>query len=196
MRVPWRTTVLATIALVGAAMPARTARADILPADGSPTITATTGGFNWTYDITLTVTEQLLQGDSFTIYDFGPGHVVSLPSANWTVTTDPFAPTTGTSSTGTITPTQTSALNYTFTWLGGTITGEVDLGNFVLFSTTGTPMTAPLMGRATDQSNGLKNANLTNTLVPTGTPEPANLALLGTGMLALAGFVQRRKRLS
>lgn len=183
---------LAAAALI-AILPISRARADILPAVDAPTVTPTAGGFLWTYDITLSVTQQLLQGDSFTIYDFGPGTVISVPSINWTVTTSAFAPLTGISSVGTVTPTQTDALNYTFTWNDGTIMGQIDLGNFVIFSTSGTSMPASFMGRGTDQVTMLKNANITNTLVPTAAPEPATLLLLGSGMLGLVGFVRRRR---
>ena len=147
----WRNVALLAATIVAVtSIPVTAARADILPAVGSPTVAAVAGGFNWTYDITLTATQQVQTSDSFTIYDFGPGSLVSAP-VGWTLTTDPLAPATGTSSSGTVTPSQTNALNYTFTYTGGTVMGQADLGNFILFSTSGTSTAAAFMGRGTDQ---------------------------------------------
>jgi hypothetical protein len=188
-----RTTVaLAAVATLSVGLPLQ-ARADILPAAATPTVTAVTGGFNWSYDILVTAAQEVVTGNFFTIYDFGPGSLVLAP-AGWTLTTDPFAPTSANGSNGTVTPNQSSALNYTFTYTGATILGPQDLGNFVLFSTTGTSQSAAFVGAGTDQLSLQQNANITNTNVPTTTPEPASLMLVGTGMLGLVGFVRRRNK--
>jgi hypothetical protein len=187
-----KTKALAVLALV-AMVPLSRASADILPNVTTPTITPVAGGFNWTYSIMLSGTQQLLRGDSFTIYDFGPGTLVSTPD-NWTSSTSLFAPITGMSSNGTATPNQTDALNWTFTWNDGTISGPIDLGNFIIFSTGGTPRMAAFMGLGTDQITLRQNANVTNTMVPTAAPEPTTVVLLGSGMLGLVALVGRRRR--
>jgi len=187
-----KTKALVMIAMA-AMLPLARARADILPVVNTPTVTPVAGGFNWTYDIMLSGAQQLLNGNSFTIYDFGPGILVSMPG-NWTSSTSAFAPLNGASSNGTATPIQTDALNWTFTWNDGTVSGPLDLGSFVIFSTSGTSQSAAFMGLGTDQITLRQNANITNTLVPTAAPEPGTLVLFGSGMLGLAGIVRRRRK--
>src|ERR1035441_8068646 len=82
------------LALLGAALAVfvsltTTARADILPANTTPTVTAVLGGFDWTYDVTLSTTETLKTGNLFVIYDFGAGSLVSDPTTTgtWALTT-------------------------------------------------------------------------------------------------------------
>ena len=87
------------------------ARADILPSVGTPTVTDAGGGNStYSYSILLSSTQNLVAGNSFTIYDFGPALAVATP-ANWAFSTSAFGPATVNSSTGLITPTQTDRLN-------------------------------------------------------------------------------------
>jgi hypothetical protein len=159
------------------------------------TVTPEGGNFRWTYSLVLPSNMKLQAGDYFGIYNFNglvagsgsapDGWTLSTPAvsplpANVTIFDDPTAP------------------NLIWTYNGPTIpTGQIGLGNFWASSVYGTGETSLFVGRNARSGDGTYDTNITETLVPTGTPpgvpEPATLLLASIG-LPLVGVFRRLRR--
>jgi hypothetical protein len=184
--------------LVGMFMTA-SARADIIPSLTSVTLLTSgpdTGDYNWTYDVVVTSTEEVVanaaaptptSGNYLTMYDIA-GLVSgseSMPTG-WTASEQ----TTGVTP-NTETPTDTGLLNITFNYsTGATIVGAADLGAFDFVSTLGTPIAASnfYAGQATDTSgaeNGTQDQNDGHVPAPTtAVPLPAG-SMIGAALCGL-----------
>lgn len=185
------------------------ARAGIIPV--SVSVLSEGNNFRWTYSIVLPGSMKLQTGDYFTIYDFagyqaGSANVSATGpdasyAANWNFSSANTGPTPAL-----LNPSDSAAIaNLTWTYNGQTIDmpGQITLGNFAATSVFGDSTTGSsyLTARNSRSSDGVVDANITETVVPTGTvtdpvgtPEPATLALAGLG-LPLIGIARLRRRM-
>jgi hypothetical protein len=175
------------------------------------------GGFDYTYNATLSGDEQLdptVSADFFTIYDFGQATLAGttgfLASAGWSSLLNTNIATPAQAET----PNNVSSIDdVRFTYTGAAITGSFldkgaagNLGTFTLFTTNTGPeaiflndQDAQLQKYAPGTvTNDTTDANIASVAVPTNgraIPEPASLALLGIGTIGFA-FIRRRLRAS
>ncbi len=177
------------------------AMANIIP---TSTTIAGTGPYTWIYNLQLSKDQNVNSGFAptsnpvphanltfagfFTIYDFA-GYVAGSCAgpAGWTCTAQKlgFTP-------DDVVPTDNANI-FNITWAyttGSTILGQpsgVGLGNFSAQSIYDTPTLVSYSGRGIANSGPQIDTiadNVGNTQGPSSTPEPATLALLGTGILA------------
>jgi hypothetical protein len=189
---------ITTLALLGGlgltlvATPA--ARAGLIP--NKVSITATKGGYNWSYNVVVTSDVYVQPGDYFTIYDFAGPNALSTSAvpADWTVTSTGLGTTPGKTN-----PSDDPNIpNYTFTYTGATtIFGQQNLGNFTLFSPYNHTAESDFTSSTHRQDNDNSEHTITATTVPVAaagaqSPEPATLALAALG-LPLVGLLRRRK---
>jgi hypothetical protein len=157
------------------------------------------GPFLYTYSIDVAASEQLNGalsapgGTYFTIYDFAgyvPGSVAAT-APNWTAT----AQLVGETPSLTNPPDSASVWNLVFTYTGPVETGPLNINGFSAASTYGT-----LNANGFFSYQAQKTANTSapdQGLGPidipvAATPEPAPLALLGSGLVALAVLGRRK----
>jgi hypothetical protein len=208
---------LAMVIVAGLAL-AFCARADIIPELQSGPIPLGGGNYLYVYQATLSDLERLdptatagvtclgvsvnpvqcnPKGTFFTIYDVGgletaATMAASLPSG-WGVS---FNLVGLTPSTITL-PDSASIFNVTFAYTGPVVQGPVTITGFDVISTAATLTLGDYSSQATEKSTGLTN-QIDGFIevpagVPTPTPEPASLVLLGSGLLGL-GAAQRKLR--
>jgi hypothetical protein len=173
-----------------------TARADIIPSFTGATSSG--GNTDWTYTIDITSGQNVMAGDFFTIYDFGPFIAgTDIQPSGWTLSSSLVG----------ITPSQTlpaddpTLLNLTWTYSGPTLTGT-GLGPFSVTIAGVTPSPVPIRtshfaAEGTQIRSGDKIDNVGQISVPAIVPEASTFSLFisASGLLGVGWIISRlRKR--
>ncbi len=174
-----------------------TARADVIPTNGS--IDSEGSDFRWNYNTNVTVDQMVLTGDYFTIYDFGslvPGS--NLQPAGWAFSSSLLGLTPST-----VLPNDDpNVFNVTWTYIGtAPLQGQAFLGIFSVLSNTNQMRSDNFAAHATRNGGpqaGTKIDNIGSVGVPV--PEMSALApiigVCGLGFIGLVSSLLRRRQLS
>jgi hypothetical protein len=189
---------ISVVALIGLVAAISTIRADIIPSFGG---TSPGSGTNtvWNYTINITSDQQVMAGDFFTIYDFGPFIAGSAAQpTGWTFSSSLVTP----PPSGTNPPDNPALANLTWTYAGSTtIPSNTHLGPFSVTQATSQFQEVPSLQTgffaATATSNtggGGKINNVGQVPVPAPIPEPTTLCLLAlAGAGSALRAIRRRK---
>jgi hypothetical protein len=168
-----------------------------LPITADPT----PGLFDFTYSVTLSTAEQIVNGSYFTLYDVGPlaGPITTtgLMSTNWAFSQALTGPTPA----GALPTDKASVLNLTATYNGTTTlapaSGAVgNLGTFTIVSLASTYVLANEVGSAQLRTSPhFADTSIEFDGVPSPVPLPGALPLFATGLagLGMLGWRKRRK---
>jgi hypothetical protein len=168
--------------------------ADIIPTVS--TVTQYGLNYNWDYTVNVTVDQNVLSGNYFTIYDFGTVLASAAP-AGWTMS----QALTGVTPSLVLPFDDPTVNNVTFTYTGSPILGSSILGDFILKTTGGFQVPGQFAGLGTRNSGpqaGSTIANVGMLTVPaisgllTTAPEPSQFLLIGVG-LGVLGIIRTRK---
>ena len=145
--------------------------------------------WKWTYKVEVDAVQQVMTDDYFTIYDFAGYTGVHSEPAGWSLVTSLMGATPGT----VIPADDGGILNLTWKRTGGTLTGPMPLGYFWANSSYSEHVQDNFTGLAHRISDGTQIANIGTVDVPSGTPEPCSMALLGAGAFPLLRGLRRRR---